>query len=299
MTKEEFYTELDRKFDLREKPEAIMEWLKNLYLQTRDAGEADAGVHIACTSELAAFCRSISDYESSVHYYEEVLDALEHTFGETSFEYAVTVNNLAGTYRQMQEMEQAEALFLKAKDLFEACHGEKHFLYASVLNNLGLLFMDTKRNEEGLNLMKQSMEILEELGGHEEDIATGLLNQAYYFAGKDQEEQAMALLMKAIRMFSALPYQNPHLISAKMLYGQLLSRTGKEEEAKECLLLVLGEIESIFGKNKDYCTTLQSLATHCRTYGNNQEAEEYEKEAQRLLVQICESQSSEVIQQHG
>lgn len=299
MTNEEFYTELDRKFDRREKPEAIMTWLKDLYLQTRDAGEADAKVHIACTSELAAFCRSISDYESSVHYYEEVLHALERTFGEHSFEYAVTVNNLAGTYRQMQELERAEALFLKAKGLFESCNGEKHFLYASVLNNLGLLFMDTRRNEEGLVLMKQSMAILEELGGHEEDIATGLLNQAYYFAGKDQEEEAMALLMKAIKMFSSLPYQNPHLISAKMLYGQLLSHTGKEKEAKECLLLVLDEIANLFGKNKDYCTTLQSLATHCRTYGDNQEAEEYEKEAQRLLVQIRESQSSEVIQQHG
>ena len=67
--------------------------------------------------------------------------------------------------------------------------------------------MDTQREEEGLALMQHSMAILEELGGHEEDVATGLLNQAYYYAGKDQDQKAMDLLMKSIRMFSALSYQ--------------------------------------------------------------------------------------------
>lgn len=299
MTKEQFYTELDGKFDGRQRPEKILKWLTDLYELTRDAGGSDAEVHIACTSELAAFCRSISDYQNSVNYYEEVLQALQPAFGETSFEYAVTVNNLAGTYRQMGEMQRSEELFLKAKTLFEDCDGEKHFLYASVLNNLGLLCMDTQREEEGLALMEQSMEILEELGGHEEDVATGLLNQAYYYAGKDQDEKAMTLLMKSIRMFTALSYENPHVISAKMLYGQLLSRSGNEKEAKECLLLVLKEIEAVFGKNRDYCTTLQILARICRKYGKAEEAQGYEDEACRLLDQMQESSHGEGERSHG
>lgn len=260
MTKDQFYAELDSKFDARQRPEDIMDWLVRTYENSQSGSE----VQIACTSELAAFCRSISDYQSSVRYYEEVLEALRASIGEGSFEYAVTVNNLAGTYRQMGELPRAEELFLKAKALFEDCQSEKHFLYASVLNNLGLLYMDLKREEEGLKLMEQSMAILEELGGHEEDVATGLLNQAYYYAGKDRDEKAMELLMQSIRMFSALSYQNPHMISAKMLYGQLLARSGNEKEAKDCLLAVLEEIEAVFGKNKDYYTTQQILERLCR-----------------------------------
>ena len=260
MTKEQFYESLDGKFDARQRPEEILKWLEDVYEQSQDSGE----VHIACTSELAAFCRSVSDYQNSVKYYEEVLEALRPAFGEASFEYAVSVNNLAGTYRQMGEMKQAEELFLQAKALFEACQGEKHFLYASVLNNLGLLCMDTQREEEGLALMQHSMAILEELGGHEEDVATGLLNQAYYYAGKDQDQKAMDLLMKSIRMFSALSYQNPHMISAKMLYGQLLARAGNERKAIDCLRQVLEEIEAVFGKNKDYFTAQEILKKLCR-----------------------------------
>lgn len=285
MTKDQFYKELDSRFDARQHPEEIMRWLKDVYEQSQGGGD----VHIACTSELAAFCRSISEYQDSVKYYEEVLEALRPTFGESSFEYAVTVNNLAGTYRQMGKMQRSEELFLKAKKLFENCNGEKHFLYASVLNNLGLLCMDTQREEEGLELMEQSMAILDELGGHEEDVATGLLNQAYYYAGKAQDEKAMSLLMKSIRLFTSLAYENPHVISAKMLYGQLLSRSGNEKEATECLLLVLEEIRAVFGKNKDYCTTLQILARICRKYGRIEEAQGYEDEAYHLLDQMQES----------
>ncbi len=76
MTKEQFYESLDGKFDARQRPEEILKWLEDVYEQSQDSGE----VHIACTSELAAFCRSVSDYQNSVKYYEEVLEALRPAF---------------------------------------------------------------------------------------------------------------------------------------------------------------------------------------------------------------------------
>lgn len=328
MTRDEFYAELDRRFDAGNRPEELLKWLREFCEKTRCEGEggcaADgaAELHIACTSELAAFCRGISDYEASVRYYEEVLEALLSTFGERSLEYAVTVNNLAGTCRQMGELRRAEELFLKAKKLFEerGCgggngphsalgggdsggseapgNGEAQFLYASVLNNLGLLYMDSSREEEGLAFMARSMAILEALGGHEADVATGLLNQAYYHAAKNQDEKAMALLSKAMRIFSELPYRNPHEISAKMLNGQLLSRAGEEAAAEDCLLRVLEELEAVFGRNKDYGIALQSLASHCRRYGRGEEAAEYENEAAVLLGKLSGKQRlSSVVQE--
>ena len=89
------------------------------------------------------------------------------------------------------------------------------------------------------------------------------MNQAYYYAGEDEDQTAMDLLMKSIRMFSALSYQNPHMISAKMLYGQLLARAGNVREAIDCLQQVLAEIETVFGKNRDYETTLKILERLC------------------------------------
>lgn len=285
MTQEEFYQHLDILYDAGnpEETERFLKFHVDLY---RDGETVNRPLLIAALSELGGFYRGVSRYEESAASFEEALQWIAAVKGTDSLAYATTLNNVAGTYRQMKDYEKAESCFLKAKDLFES-HGETgHYLYSSVLNNLALLYLELGRGEEGMALLTQAMDILKGQPGHEEEVATGILNQAYYYLETEDLVQAEQLVRESLAAFEALPYKSTHTASALALLAQLLFRQDQTAEAEAMYRRTRNTIEETFGKNADYYYATRSLAVVCEAEGKNSEALKLSEEALEILTAI-------------
>ena len=89
----------------------------------------------------------------------EALTIRKDVQGEKHPHYAVSLNNLAGSYHGQGNYAKAEPLYRQALEIYKDVLGEKHHYYAQNLENLASLYNQTANFARAEHLYRQTLEI--------------------------------------------------------------------------------------------------------------------------------------------
>lgn len=111
---------------------------------------------------LAYVCDQLNFTQEALKYSKLALENTRKAYGESSIQYALSLNNAGMAYMKNRELSQAEKhykLSLKIKEELK----KKDIQYARTLNNLANVYAAQGNNEEAVKLYKQSSAIKEEI----------------------------------------------------------------------------------------------------------------------------------------
>ena len=252
-----FYTSLDQAYANGDKDDVE----KLLLTQANDSCtscDQFSEINLASISELGAFYRGVSKYETSIRYFESAADIIRRFLGEDSVEYATNINNLAGTYRLMGNYEKALELFLSAGKIYLKTVGESHYLYACVLNNISLVYQDLRDFPQAVRYLLHSLELIKIIPDSAEELATGYSNLSSLYQQMGEYEKSYEALKKALKVISK---QSPHYPAVLNNLAALQFKNREYEKAKDTYLNVFENVQNFFGKSAEYAIACENLSS--------------------------------------
>jgi tetratricopeptide (TPR) repeat protein len=197
-------------------------------------------LHIAILNNLANLYTAMGYYKKAEPIFLQVLEMRGELFGETHYQYAMTLVSLAELYRVTGDYLSAENLYEHALTIFEETLGEEHIYYLTTLNDLALLYTELGFYIDAEDLFNLVLSLSKEAIGETHPYYAKFLNN-------------MALLCQA--------------------KGEYLKSEGLQHEAIKIIKFTLGE------NSLDYAASLNSLALLCINMGNYSKAEMVLEEA--------------------
>ncbi len=141
-------------------------------------------------------------YAEALPVAEEYAELAKKQYGESHFEYAIALNNLAEIYRTQNRLDEAQNLFEKALKIEEVTLGENHENVAIRLYNLARLHDDRENFQTAEKLLYRAIQIWEKnLGNDHHQLAIALNTLAEVYTKQNREEEAEPLFEHALIIF--------------------------------------------------------------------------------------------------
>ena len=265
--RKDFYEQLDRLYTTQ--PKEVEVFLQETLAQCRR--EQDSEGFIAASNELGSFFRGKTQYEDSLHCFQEALECMESLGLADSTPYLTALMNRAGTLRLAGRAEEAVSDFLRVLALLKGDTGDIPYIRASTLNNLGLAYQDLGDLDKAEAYAMQALEIIRTLPGMEAEIASSGNNLASLCLRRGRLDEAERWLREAMVYYeSPAGEHDPHFANAYATLAALHRRQNRLEEALECYKQAASAVERFFGKNENYNAVLRDAAAVSRALGREE-----------------------------
>lgn len=147
----------------------------------------------------ARFCWRMGQWDEAVSLKQEAVHLIKGYFGETSSEYAATLNNLGIIYQKLRQYPDAERLHDEALFINRRVLGENHPDTVTSLNNLAGLYYAQGRYEDAEPLFEEALSIRRRvLGADHPDTAVSLNNLAELYRDQGRYSDAELLFEEAL-----------------------------------------------------------------------------------------------------
>lgn len=203
------------------------------------------------------------NYESAINWITKASEYAKNNFGESSPNYATSLNNLAVCYERVEEYTKSLDIHIKVADIRKRIFGENHPAYAISLGNMGTCYSYLGNYIMAIKLNKLAAEIRKEaLGEMHPDYALSLSNLAscYYNNGdysKAIEVDKQALnIRKTILGERHIDYASSlnNLATCHNVIGETIIAIELHKQALDIYKTELGE------NHPNYITSLNNIA---------------------------------------
>jgi serine/threonine protein kinase/tetratricopeptide (TPR) repeat protein len=214
---------------------------------------------VAKTLKMLALAQRVSgDYEEATRLIRESL-AIERKV--TGSESPSTLQSLAVLEHYGGDYEAAEAHFRKALDTLGNNMGDRFGNVAGIKSNLASLLHDKGDDRGAETLFRESLAtLLERLGGAHIAVSAATANLAMTLVSQGSHDEGQRLYEEAIASFpEVLTRELPHYAQRRIVYGVLLTRRGRYEEAGQHLRAGLETYRARYGPEDE---RTQRAASH-------------------------------------
>ena len=290
---DELFAEIEAREELAVKRSARAAYARG-EIAHQDVRWSDAAKHFARAAHLdpcfetlimaQRLADAMGDYNSAFSFGLESAKAAVSQYGDSSEEYAISLNNLGGLYQTHGQYEDAKSFHETALNIYKALFGENHILTSAVINNLGSIYDAIGQYKDAELFLKKALKIrLNILGENHPDTATSLNNLTQFYVEREQYEQAEGLYQRAISIYKKTlgenhPYTSAAINNLAMLY-QVQERF---EEAELFIKEALKIAENILGKDHP------STAAYLNNLGGIYQKQERHKDAEPIFKHALE-----------
>lgn len=202
-------------------------------------------------NNLGAVLRRQGRNREAEAYYRRALAIREERLSPNNPDVASSLQNLANLLTALEDYEQAEPLFLRALEIFKEVYGEEHVEVAGCNSVLADLYWQLGRKAEAQALYIDVLESYEsQYGKSHPALAQSLYDLAWcYFYSDDLEEQAQALLDRAVDIDRQFPLSPQTAFSVYSFRARVHRYLGRGSEATHDLDRAIELAEQLRGSS--------------------------------------------------
>ena len=213
----------------------------------------------------------LDDYTKAVELGTQSMEIRKRVLGESSSDYAASLNNLAMYYSHLGDYTKAVELGIQSMGIFKRVLGESSSDYALSLDNLAQYYSRLGDYSKGVEVGTQAMEIRKRaLGESSPDYATSLNNLAMYYSHLGDYTKAVELGTQAMEIHKRVSGEShPDYAIALGNIAKLYSDLGDYTKAVEFGTQALGILKRVLGEShSNYVLLLSNFATDNYLSGN-------------------------------
>lgn len=237
---------------------------------------------------MALICEAKCDYESALEHLVLANMAMIANGQET--EVAAIDVGIGNIYLSLSRFDEAVFSYQKALTVFKSSKGDNHPSVASVYVRLADLYYKTGKLRESRSYCENALRIYAKPvpGTTPEDIACGLTEISAVYELFNEPEEALKLLLKAMKLLEDKPGQQSTIAGIEARMGVMFYMVGRYEEARSSLenavikLRASGERKSAF-----FGVVLNQMGLSSVQLFKIDEAAELFEEAKEILEQEC------------
>ncbi|KAL9386896.1 hypothetical protein Peur_020020 [Populus x canadensis] len=237
---------------------------------------------------MALICEAKGDYEPALEHL--VLASMAMIANEQDNEVAAIDVSVGNIYMSLCRFDEAIFSYQKALTIFKSSKGDNHPSVASVFVRLADLYHRTGKLRESKSYCENALRIYAKPvpGTTTEEIAGGLTEISAIFESIGEPEEALKLLLKAMKLLEDKPGQQSTIAGIEARMGVMFYVVGRYEEARNSFesavtkLRTSGERKSAF-----FGVVLNQMGLACVQLFKIDEACELFEEARAILEQEC------------
>ncbi|NP_001266207.1 kinesin light chain I2I isoform [Solanum lycopersicum] len=237
---------------------------------------------------MALICEAKCDYESALEHLVLANMAMIANGQET--EVAAIDVGIGNIYLSLSRFDEAVFSYQKALTVFKSSKGDNHPSVASVYVRLADLYYKTGKVRESRSYCENALRIYAKPvpGTTPEDIASGLMEISAIYELFNEPEEALKLLLKAMKLLEDKPGQQSTIAGIEARMGVMFYMVGRYEEARNSFenavikLRASGERKSAF-----FGVVLNQMGLSSVQLFKIDEAAELFEEAREILEQEC------------
>ncbi|KAG5593448.1 hypothetical protein H5410_043962 [Solanum commersonii] len=237
---------------------------------------------------MALICEAKGDYEAALEHL--VLASMAMIANAQENEVAAIDVSIGNIYLSLSRFDEAVFSYQKALTVFKSSKGDNHPSVASVFVRLADLYYKTGKLRESRSYCENSLRIYAKPvpGTTAEEIACGLTEISAIYELFNEPEEALKLLLKAMKLLEDKPGQQSTIAGIEARMGVMFYMVGRYEEAHSSFenavakLRAGGERKSAF-----FGVVLNQMGLSSVQLFKIDEAAELFEEARRILEQEC------------
>ncbi|XP_060180154.1 protein KINESIN LIGHT CHAIN-RELATED 1-like [Lycium barbarum] len=237
---------------------------------------------------MALICEAKGDYESALEHL--VLANMAMIANGQDNEVAAIDVGIGNIYLSLSRFDEAVFSYQKALTVFKSSKGDNHPSVASVFVRLADLYYKTGKLRESRSYCENALRIYAKPvpGTTPEDIASGLMEISAIYELFNEPEEALKLLLKAMKLLEDKPGQQSTIAGIEARMGVMFYMLGRYEEARSSFenavlkLRASGERKSAF-----FGVVLNQMGLSSVQLFKIDEAAELFEEAREILEQEC------------
>ena len=237
---------------------------------------------------MALICEAKCDYESALEHLVLANMAMIANGQET--EVAAIDVGIGNIYLSLSRFDEAVFSYQKALTVFKSSKGDNHPSVASVYVRLADLYYKTGKVRESRSYCENALRIYAKPvpGTTPEDIASGLMEISAIYELFNEPEEALKLLLKAMKLLEDKPGQQSTIAGIEARMGVMFYMVWRYEEARNSFenavikLRASGERKSAF-----FGVVLNQMGLSSVQLFKIDEAAELFEEAREILEQEC------------
>lgn len=237
----------------------------------------------------ARLCWRMGQWDEAGSLQQEAVHLIKGYFGETSSEYAATLNNLGIIYQKLRRYPDAERLHDEALFINHRVLGANRPDTATSLNNLAGLYHARGRYSEANPLNAEALSIRRRvLGADHPDTAVSLNNLAALYRGQGRYEDAEQLFEEALSIHRrVLVDDHPDTAQSLNNLAGLYYAQGRYEDAEPLYEEALSIRRRVLGDDHpDTASSLNNLAVLYDAQGRYDEAAPLFREAVEIMERV-------------
>ncbi|KAJ4955607.1 hypothetical protein NE237_012390 [Protea cynaroides] len=236
---------------------------------------------------MALICEAKGDYESSLEHL--VLASMVMIASGQDNEVAAIDVSIGDIYQSLSRFDEAVFSYQKALTVFKSTKGDNHQSVASVFVHLADLYYKTGKIRESKSYCESALRIYAKPvpGTTAEEIASGLTEISAVYEAINEPEEALELLLKAMKLLENTPGQQSTIAGIEAQMGVMYYMVGRYVEARYSFasavekLRVSGERKSAF-----FGVMLNQMGLASVQLYKIDEAAELFEEARGILEQV-------------
>lgn len=242
--------EILQKLDSIHQVEEVEPFLLSQMEEAKNQG--DINTLISLENEMIGHCRETSQFEKAKEYCKKVLALLEESGLKGTTAYATSLINVANAYRAAGNLQESLQYFQAVFPLYEGKLEKTDFYYASLYNNLSLLYQEMGDFEKSCEALNTALGIVKLYPEARIELAVTYTNLATSHLALGHMDEAEENLTKAIHLFSQDEEKDYHYSAALGTMGQIKFRKGAYQEAADCFMKAMEEVEKHLGRTQAY-----------------------------------------------
>ncbi|PHT92193.1 hypothetical protein T459_00075 [Capsicum annuum] len=237
---------------------------------------------------MALICEAKGDYEAALEHL--VLASMAMIANAQENEVAAIDVSIGNIYLSLSRFDEAVFSYQKALTVFKSSKGDNHPSVASVFVRLADLYYKTGKLRESRSYCENALRIYAKPvpGTTAEEIACGLTEISAIYELFNEPEEALKLLLKAMKLLEDKPGQQSTIAGIEARMGVMFYMVGRYEEAHSSFenavakLRAGGERKSAF-----FGVVLNQMGLSSVQLFKIDEAAELFEEARQILEQEC------------
>ncbi|XP_059275014.1 protein KINESIN LIGHT CHAIN-RELATED 1-like [Lycium ferocissimum] len=237
---------------------------------------------------MALICEAKGDYEAALEHL--VLASMAMIANTQENEVAAIDVSIGNIYLSLSRFDEAVFSYQKALTVFKSSKGDNHPSVASVFVRLADLYYKTGKLRESRSYCENALRIYAKPvpGTTAEEIACGLTEISSIYELFNEPEEALKLLLKAMKLLDDKPGQQSTIAGIEARMGVMFYMVGRYEEAHSSFenavakLRAGGERKSAF-----FGVVLNQMGLSSVQLFKIDEAAELFEEARQILEQEC------------